>query len=68
MGGTISVQTQCCIRGDEEWEEEEEEEEDDGQRAREKLLVEPAHWNGRPPQRPPRSLSEATTILPPRGD
>ena len=67
MGGTISVQTQCCIRGDEEWEEEEE---DDGEsRAREKLLVEPAHWNGRPPpQRPPRSLSEATTILPPRGD
>ena len=68
MGGTISVQTQCCIRGDEEWEEEEEEEEDDGDRAREKLLVEPAPWNGRPPQRPPRSLSEATTILPPGGD
>ena len=64
MGGTISVQTQCCIRGDEEWEEEEEE--DDGER---ELLVEPAPWNGRPPpQRPPRSLSEATTILPPRGD
>ena len=61
------MQTQCCIRGDEEWEEEEEEEEeDDGERAREKLLVEPAPWNGRPPQRPPRSLSEATTILPPR--
>ena len=62
MGGTISVQTQCCIRGDEEWEEEEEE---DGER---ELLVEPAPWNGRPPQRPPRSLSEATTILPPGGD
>ena len=64
MGRTISVQTQCCIRGDEEWEEEEEE--DDGERAREKLFVEPAHWNRRPPQRPPRSLSEATTVLPRR--
>ena len=33
MGGTISVQTQCCIRGDEEWEEEEEEDGETPRRA-----------------------------------
>ena len=63
MGGTISVQTQCCLHnGDEEWEE------DDGESGEAQLVVEPVHWNGRPPlQKPanvPRSLSEATTIVP----
>ena len=65
MGGTISVQTQCCLHnGDEE-----EREEDDGESGEAQLVVEPVHWNGRPPlQKPannvPRSLSEATTIVP----
>ena len=74
--GTVAVQTQCCLtKRDEEWED------DDGESAQEGTavqLVEHVPWNGRsdggPPGAPPRtqaamprSLSDATTILPSRG-
>ena len=69
MGGTISVQTQCCLtkKADEEWEE------DDGEslaaEGATQLVVEPVHWNERPlaspkPANVPMSLNEATTIIP----
>ena len=63
----ICVQTQCCLHKNRE--EEEREEEEDGESGDfAQLVVEPVHWNGRPPlQKPanvPRSLSEATTIVP----
>ena len=74
--GTVAIQTQCCLsKTDDEWDDE------DGDGAQEGTavqLVEPVPWHGRPdngplgaPPRPqaavPRSLSDATTILPSRG-
>ena len=75
--GTVAIQTQCCLsKRDDEWEDDE-----DGDRAQEGTavqLVEPVPWHGRPddgplgaPARPqaavPRSLSNATTIIPTGG-
>ena len=72
--GTVAIQTQCCLsKTDDDWE-------DDGEAdsARERAavqFVEPVPWHGRPGDGPagapprsqaavPRSLSEATTIVP----
>ena len=72
--GTVAIQTQCCLsKTDDEWDDE------DGDGAQEGTavqLVEPVPWHLRPdrgppgaPPRPPaavpRSLSEATTVIPP---
>ena len=74
--GTVAIQTQCCLlKRDDDWED------DDGDSAQEGTavqLVEPMPWHGRPDNGPlgappcsraamPRSLSDATTILPSRG-
>ena len=65
--GTVAIQTQCCML------KREEDEDDDGERALEETavqVVEPVPWRsyGGPPlgalTAEPRSLSEATTIVP----
>ena len=75
--GTVAIQTQCCLlKRDDEWEED-----DEARIAQEGTavqLVDPMPWHGRPDNGPlgapprsqaamPRSLSDATTILPSRG-
>ena len=75
--GTVAIQTQCCLsKRDDEWEED-----NDGDSAQEGTavqLVEPVPWHERPDGGPlgspsrsqaavPRSLSNATTIIPTRG-
>ena len=67
MGGSITMQTQRCLtRLEDDWEDSEGEGLflPEGQ-----LFVEPVHWNAQgplPPANVPRSLSEASTIVPRR--
>ena len=74
--GTVAIQTQCCLsKTDDEWEDDEA---DSAQEGTAVQLVQPVPWHGRPDSGPlgtpprsqaamPRSLSDATTILPSRG-
>ena len=77
--GTVAVQTQCCLAKSEEWEDDKDGEsvQEVCEGAAVQLVAEPVSWNGRsdgPPgasPRPqkaavPRSLREATTIVPNR--
>ena len=71
--GTVAIQTQCCqLKRDDEWETDEEA----GAREGTAVQLVQVPWNLRPdrgpagaPPRPPaavpRSLSEATTVIPP---
>ncbi len=71
--GTVAIQTQCCLsKRDDEWEDDEEEGAREGTAVQ---LVERVPWHGRsgdgpacapprPPAAVPRSLSEATTVIP----
>ncbi len=72
--GTVAIQTQCCLLKDD-WEDDEP---DSAQEGTAVQLVDPMPWHGRPDGGPlgvpprsqaavPRSLSDATTILPSRG-
>ncbi len=75
--GMVAMQTQCCLSNrDDDWEDDEEA--DSAQEGTAVQLVEPVSWRGRPgdclagaPARAqaavPRSLSDATTIMPSRG-
>ena len=74
--GTVAIQTQCCLlKRDDDWEDDEA---DIAQEGTAVQLVDPMPWHGRPDNGPlgapprsqaamPRSLSDATTILPGRG-
>ena len=73
--GTVAIQTQCCLlKRDDDWEDDEA---DSAQEGTAVQLVDPMPWHGRPDNGPlgapprsqaamPRSLSDATTILPSR--
>ena len=63
MGGSITVQTQCCLA---KLEDDCEDSEGEGLFMPEgQLVVEPLHWNAPLlPPAVPRSLSEASTIIP----
>ena len=76
MGGTMAIQTQCCLykRDEDDLETDDEAGAQEGTAAQ---LVDPMPWHGRrgsgfsgAPDRPlpamPRSLSETTTIVPPQ--
>ena len=68
--GTVAIQTQCCLsQTDDEWDDEDGTQEE-GTAVQ---LVEPVPWHSdrgpagappRPPAAVPRSLSEATTVIP----
>ena len=63
MGGSITVQTQCCLA---KLDDDCEDSEGEGLFMPEgQLVVEPLHWNAPLPPAVPRSLSETTII--PRG-
>ena len=74
--GTVAIQTPCCLlQRDDDWEDDDR---DSAQEGTAVQLVEPMPWHGRPDNGPlgapprsqaamPRSLSDATTILPSRG-
>ena len=71
--GTVAIQNQCCLsKRDDEWEDDEEEGAREGTAVQ---LVERVPWYGRsgggpagapprPPAAVPRSLSDATTVVP----
>ena len=74
--GTVAIQTQCCLlKRDDDWEDDEA---DSAQEGTAVQLLDPMPWHGRPDNGPlgapprsqaamPRSLSDATAILPSRG-